>query len=318
MKKILGVGLGIAASMTAALIWREQRRTQRWENLDLADADAGDFVTLSDGAQLHYVRRDPATPPTADTADVILIHGVLDSARNWLKNVDALAQTHRVWALDLVGFGYSTRVATPTYSLKQYARHLREFMDAHQITRAHLVGHSLGGAVALEFAHDFPARVARLIAIAPATFLLASLPPALRWFARVPLLPHAVIGYSLTNSHARMSAWRIALGDPNRIDPREAELRTRPLHLKGTTAALVAMLASPYHSDLPRELARVTAPTLIVWGDKDLAVPVAHAARHARVLPNAQVIILAGAGHIPQNECPAVVNRLMAEFLGAG
>ena len=75
------------------------------------------------------------------------------------------------------------------------------------------------------------------------------------------------------------------------------------------------MAASPRESDLPAGLKQIDAPTLILWGDKDVAVPVEHGEHHVRNLPNAKFVILEGAGHTPQIEYPDVVNRLMLEFL---
>ena len=312
--KIIKGAIGLAAfgagALAASAVVLGNRRVDRWETLSLEDANDGDFVTLSDGARMHYVTRGDAGSP------VILIHGLMDSALNWSKNIDALAESHRVWAIDLIGFGFSSRVAEPMYSLKYYARTLCELMDARGIERASIVGHSLGGAVALEFAHDYPARVDQLVLIAPATYLLG-IPTALNLAARMPYVPRALVGMAVTSKHARLSAWRNALGNPDRLDPQEARKYARPLRVKGTADALVAMAASPRESDLPAGLRQIDARTLILWGDKDLAVPVEHGEHHERNLPNAEFVILEGAGHVPQIEYPDVVNRLMLEFLNA-
>lgn len=322
MKKLLGIALGAAAGVmatTAALVSLGNRRVDKWETLTQEDARDGDFATLSDGTRMRYVARAPATPEQSSAVSrqrsaVILIHGLMDSAEQWRKNIDALAQTHRVWAIDLIGFGFSSRVTTPTYSMKMFARSLREFMDAQGIARASIVGHSLGGAVALEFAHDFPERVEKLALIAPATYLL-QFRPELKMAKHLPFVPRALIGWTMTNRRARERALRDALGDPAHFDPEEWARRTRPMRVRGTADALVAMLGSPHGSDLPQDLGRVTAPTLIVWGDKDRAVPVRHGAYHARALPNAKLIVIENAGHIPQYEYPDQVNELLLRFL---
>ena len=308
IKGVVSLAAFGAGAFAASAVVLGNRRVDHWETLSLDDADDGDFVTLSGGARMHYVTRGDSGSP------VILIHGLMDSALNWSKNIDALAQTHRVWAIDLIGFGFSSRVTEPTYSLKYFARTIREFMDAQGIERASIVGHSLGGAVALELTHDYPARADKLILIAPGTYLV-NLPLALNFAARVPYVPRALVGMAVTSNHARMSAWRNALGNPDRVDPQEARKYARPLRVKGTADALVAMAASPRESDLPAGLKQIDAPTLILWGDKDVAVPVEHGEHHVRNLPNAKFVILEGAGHTPQIEYPDVVNRLMLEFL---
>ncbi len=308
IKGTLGLAAFGAGALAASALVVGNKRVDAWETLAPEDAGAGDFVTLSDGARMHYVTRGEHGSP------VILIHGLMDSALNWSKNLDALAQTHRVWAIDLIGFGFSSRVTAPTYSLKYFARTVREFMDAQGITRASIVGHSLGGAVALELALAEPARVERLILIAPGTYVV-NIPFALNLAARVPYIPRALIGMAMTSTRARVSAQRNALGNPARFDPQAARQYARPLHVKGTADALVAMAASPRASGLPAGLKNIAAPTLILWGDKDLAVPVEHGGHHERNLPNAEFVILEGTGHTPQIEYPDAVNRLVIDFL---
>jgi pimeloyl-ACP methyl ester carboxylesterase len=75
------------------------------------------------------------------------------------------------------------------------------------------------------------------------------------------------------------------------------------------------MLGSPHGSDLPQSLDNITAPTLIVWGARDRAVPLRHGQYHARALPNVRLAIIENAGHIPQHEYPDVVNELILGFL---
>jgi pimeloyl-ACP methyl ester carboxylesterase len=327
IKKFVGATVALAAlgagALAATAVALGNKRVDAWETLTLDDAGDGAFVTLSDGARMHYVSmgRSAAALPDASSAaglppanDVILIHGLMDSAQSWSQNMDALAARHRVWAIDLIGFGYSSRVTAPTYSLKYYARAVREFMDAQGIARASIAGHSLGGAVTLELARAFPERVSHLILIAPATYL-ANLVAPVKLAARVPYVPRALMGFALTSERARLRAWRDALGDPRRMNAQEALRRVRPARVKGTADALVAMMGSAWSNGLGEELSRISAPTLILWGDRDRAVPLRHGDRHARALPNAEFVILEGAGHVPHIEYPDVVNRLMVEFL---
>lgn len=135
----LGAAAGITAT-TAAFILLGNQRLDKWETLTQDDADEGDFVTLSDRTCMHDLARHPATVALGQEAvvggpssAVILIHGLMDSAQQWSKNIDVLAQAHRVWAIDLIGFGFSSRVTTPMYSMKMFARSIREFMDVQGI-----------------------------------------------------------------------------------------------------------------------------------------------------------------------------------------
>lgn len=315
IKKLVGVVAGLvgfsAGALAASFVVLGNRRVDEWETLTLDNAVEGDFVETDDGTRLHYVAcGDPANEP------IILIHGLMDSAFHWHKNIDALAQHRRVYAIDLPGFGYSSRIAEPVYCLDYLARAVHDFMNEREIMHADIVGHSLGGAVALQLAHDYPERVGKLVLIAPGTYLTNQLAP-LKFAARVPYAPRALMGFAMTSEQARLRSWRHALGDPANLDRHELSLRVRPQRVKGTANALVAMAASCWTNNLHEELDRVTAPTLILWGDKDRTVPPWHGERHVNALPNAELIVLEGAGHIPQNEFPEQVNELMLEFLKA-
>jgi pimeloyl-ACP methyl ester carboxylesterase len=238
----------------------------------------------------------------------------MDSAMHWHKNMEVLARHRRVYAIDLPGFGYSSRIDESVYCLDYFANTVRQFMDDRNIQHADIIGHSLGGAVTLQLAHDYPSRVDKLVLIAPGTYLTNLLTP-INMAARIPFAPRALMGFAMTSEQARIRSWRHALGNPANLDRRELALRVRPQRVKGTADALVAMASSCWTNTLHEELDRVIAPTLILWGNKDRSVPSVHGERHATALPNAKLVMLDGAGHIPQNEFPEQVNALMLEFL---
>lgn len=315
IRRLFNGAIGLAAlgagALAVGVVVLGNKRVDEWETLTLDDAGDGDFVTLSDGARMHYIAKGERGTP------IVLIHGLMDSTHNWAKNIDALALAHRVYAIDLIGFGFSSRVTERRYSLKYFARTVREFLDAQGLARASLVGHSLGGAVALQVARDYPKRVDKLILLAPAAYSL-KIPAVVKLAARVPYLPRALAGFALTSARAHASAWVNAWGDPTCADPRDLEGRMRPSRVKGSVDALLAMTASPHGSNLPAGLKGITASTLILWGNKDLAVPLRHGERLARDLPNAELVILEGVGHVPNVECPDVVNPLMLGFLKRG
>ncbi len=314
VRKAARTGLAVAALGASALaadyLLKGRKRIREWETLSCADADEGSFVMLSDGAQMHYLARGESGDP------VILIHGLMSSAHEWQKNIDALAQAHRVYAIDLVGFGFSSRILQPCYSLQYFAQSVREFMDALGLGRASLVGHSLGGAVALQFAYDYAARTDRLVLLAPGIYLVKYAEP-IRYAARVPYLPRALASLVLCNPRAQRVSLRNALGRVGRVDEETLSFRVRATRVRGTVDALVAMATSPHASDLRLKIGEIKAPALVIWGDEDLAVPLRHGKRLVRELPHAELVILEGAGHLPNEEFPEVVNRAMVDFLNA-
>lgn len=284
----------------------------QWESLSLEDAGVGDFVTLPNGAQMHYILRGPLAP-TSNARDLILIHGLMDSAYNWKKNIDAFAHQHRVWAIDLIGFGFSSRLTERIYTFKNHARWVCDFMDAAEIQRASVVGHSLGGGIALQLAHDFPQRINNLVLLAPAAYWW--FPAPLRLAARMPFLPRAIVHFAMNSRHAHAAAWRMAIGDPSQLDAVEVARRSRHLRVQGTMDALIALVGSPRESDLPRGLKNIKAPALILWGENDQVLPRSHGERLVRDLPNARLRVIDHVGHIPNEESPQVVNQAILDFL---
>jgi pimeloyl-ACP methyl ester carboxylesterase len=309
------VALGTTA-LTAEALLHGRRQFEEWESLSLDDAEDGDFVTLSGGARMHYVARGPCTG-SGDEPTLVLIHGLMSSAAEWARNIDALAQTHRVFAIDLVGFGFSTRITERCYSLRYFAQSVLEFLDAQGIARASLVGHSLGGGIALQIAHDAPERVDRMVLIAPGVYVF-DLVRLVHLVLRVPFIPRALACRVLSNPQMHASSLRNALGDPSRLDRGAVTARERAARVKGTVDALLAMACSPHASDPLEGLNGVTAPTLILWGDRDYILPLQHGERLLRELPDARLMVLKGAGHVANEEFPESVNRLILEFMTSG
>jgi len=282
-----------------------------WESLTLDDAGIGDFVTLPNGAQMHYITLGPLAP-AQPMRDVVLIHGFMDSAYNWKINMRALAQNHRVWALDLPGFGFSSRLTERVYTFKNFARWVRDFMNAVEIQRPSIVGHSMGGAITLQLANDYPQRVDKIILLNPAAYLW--IPASVRFAARIPWLPRAIAGIAINSKRVHSAIWRMAVG-ASPFDANEVARRSRHLRVKGTLDALIALAASPRETDLPRALHRIAAPALVVWGEEDLVLPKEHGERLAQELPNARLLMIPKVGHIPNQECPQIVNEAILNFL---
>jgi pimeloyl-ACP methyl ester carboxylesterase len=199
------------------------------------------------------------------------------------------------------------------YSLRYLAHSIDEFMECQGIARAHIVGHSLGGAIALQFAHDYPERVDRMVLLAPAAYIFNWLKP-IRYAARVPILPRRFGEWLLSNPNVHRTAYRNALGDPRKMDTKMLDARIRATRVKGTLDALLAMCSSREACELPEGLPELRAPALIVWGDRDYALPPSHGRRLVRDLPNAELVILEGAGHLANSEFPDRVNRMVLDF----
>jgi pimeloyl-ACP methyl ester carboxylesterase len=266
-----------------------------------------------DGLALHYITEGDGGPP------VIFIHGLGGFGESWRHNVLALARRAQVFALDLPGYGRSAKPRV-AYDLGFFARSVFGFMEAMGLAQASLVGHSLGGAVAVTCALTRPLRVERLC-------LLGSLVPGFTyeppWIYRVLALPG--LGELLASlGHARI--YKAALARCFHA-PQAAEVeflvgfayaaRTGP-DARAAYLATLRHVGRDFVDRGPayrRALATLEAPVLLIHGQRDPVVPAAHVASAAEALPRGSTRWIDGCGHFPQIERAAAVNAWMVEFL---
>ena len=252
---------------------------------------------------------------------VLLIHGYGDSADGWRRVVPGLLGRHRVVAIDVPPFGRSGDPDVPRL-IDFYADFFPALLDELEIDRATVIGHSLGGAIALHLTLGHPERVERLGLVAPAG--LGKSPP---WWW------HAIAGYG--------RAWKTLLSIPSPLTPvlirqgmtrfLDSRLVHDPRQMRETIDHLVSMHSAPrdfdrllaagrccldsYTGNLLEDSAAIRIPLFMVWGRRDGLVPAEHAASFAELHPNAQVHVFDDCGHYPQIELPARFNRLLHRWM---
>lgn len=251
---------------------------------------------------------------------VLLLHGIGCSVLEWDRNIEALAARHRVFALDLLGFGLTDKPQAETYSLRRLSQFVLDFMKLKEIAQAHFAGNSLGGRLALECAAMAPKQVTSLLLVDPAGIARRE---TLFWF-RLATLP--ILGEILTwpNRSGTKMLWRKAFSAPSSFVTEE--LVTTKVSLARQAGAQSAFLKTlrgfvdfcGFRSELVAELhaalPSIRAPTLVVWGREDRFVPVAHAEVLRRMLPNVEVQIWNHCGHAPQVECSERFNEAALGF----
>ncbi|MFD4511347.1 alpha/beta fold hydrolase [Streptomyces sp. NPDC058457] len=246
---------------------------------------------------------DPANPP------LLLLHGIGRSLEDWAPQYARLADTHRVIALDLPGSGFSARVPEPT-TLEVLARGVLETLDTLGERRPlHVVGNSLGGAVAMQLLALDPGRVASLVLVDSAGFgAKVALP--------LRLLALPVFGELMTRRTTRGGA-RMAerliftdrtLATGARIEHAmdiAGQPDTGTVVLETTRAlATVRGIKPEWRAQLAAAVTKHPRPTLVIWGDRDRIVPAANLETAHRVFPHAETQLFTGVGHMPQLECP--------------
>lgn len=271
-------------------------------------------TTVLGGQEFSYL-------DSGDGPAILFIHGLTGSSRNWAHLVDMLNADHRVLAPDLHGHGASAK-PMGDYSLSSHAATLRDLLDRLGIDRVTLVGHSLGGGIAMQFCYLFPERVERLVLVASGGFgrsvnplLRSATLPGAEW-----VLP--VIASSWVRGRAEAvgralgkvgwkpgpdvtEAWRgfTSLAD---ADSRRAFLATTRSVIDPGGQTVTA------HDHLPMT---VEVPTLVVWGTRDRMIPTWHATEAQRLIPGSRVELFEGAGHYPQLDEPDRFAKLLSEFM---
>ncbi len=300
-------------------------------DLDLAMAFEGMF-SLPAGrpplVRVHEVEAGDERVSTLSAGDgaetVLLLHGLGGTKSSFFRTVSALAPDHTVHALDFPGFGASSKPVTGGYDAPWFAGGVLEFMDALGIDRAHVVGNSMGGRVALELGLDAPDRVSSLSLLAP----------ALAWRRNRPLLPLvrllrpelAAIPHPMLQRVVR-DQLRALFAHPERIDPELIETgteefcrgyRSRSARIAFFKAARNIYLDPPFGDEgLWTRLRGLVPPALFIWGDADTLVPAAFERHVDEVLPKTHQVVLAECGHVAMIEQPERTHRLIRERISS-
>jgi pimeloyl-ACP methyl ester carboxylesterase len=252
---------------------------------------------------------------------VVLIHGMVNSSDHWREVALRLADRYTVIAPDLIGHGDS---ATPRgdYSLGAHAAVIRDLLTAIGVGSATVVGHSLGGGVAMQFFWQFPQRVERLVLVSSGG-LGREVSPLLRSAA----LPGAsaalrvVAGRSSLAALGRVAAALDARGSARGVYVRAIVRALRPLERPGSREAFLQTLRSvidlkgQHVSAVDRLYLRGPVPTLIVWGALDNTIPVQHGRAAHEAIPHSRFETLPRAAHFPHLENPEGLARAIRDFV---
>ena len=271
-------------------------------------------TAMLNGHELSYL-------DSGDGPAVLFIHGLLGSHRNWSHLVDTLNTDHRVLAPDLFGHGASAK-PMGDYSLGAHAATLRDLLDRLGIDRVTLVGHSLGGGIAMQFCYLFPERVERLVLVSSgglgrsvSPLLRSATLPGAEWV--LPLIASSwvrgraeAVGRTLARMGWRASsdvteAW-LGLTSLADADSRRAFLATTRSVIDPGGQTVTA------HNHLPMA---IEIPTLVVWGTRDRMIPTWHATTAHQAIAGSRVELFEGAGHFPHLDEPERFAELLRDFI---
>src|SRR4051795_4100572 len=276
---------------------------------------------VRDSRVVHGHRR--AFVRAGEGPPLLLLHGIGNSAQTWAGVVDRLAASHTVLAPDLLGHGSSDK-PRGDYSVAGYANGMRDLLSVLDVEQVTVVGHSLGGGVALQFAYQFPERCQRLVLVGS-----GGLGPELSAGLRAATLPGAELvltaltgvsgplraGMQVLEHVGQITHWKrvrdlaeagdalLALKD---VEARRAFLRT----LRGVVDARGQAVTA-----LDRLYLANAVPMLVIWGSRDPIVPALHAETVRSLVPSARVEVFDGAGHWPHLDDPDRFCDVLLDFI---
>jgi pimeloyl-ACP methyl ester carboxylesterase len=272
---------------------------------------------------LRWVRVDGRWVNVVDIGSgpvLVFLHGLAGCWQNWLETIPEFARDHRVIALDLPGFGASPMPAQPI-SMPGYARLLDELFVTLGVDSATLVGSSMGGFVACEFAIRYAAQVERLCLASPAGLSMEHMRNERNQGLRARLENVLFFGTGwlasksdrvVRSERLRRALLMLVAAYPERLSPQLVIEQVRGAGKPGFNDALDAMTGYP----LRDRLGEIGVPTLVVWGELDRLVPVADAGEFEWLIPNARKVVYEDTGHLVMLERADRFNADLRTFLG--
>ncbi len=251
--------------------------------------------TNMNGLKVHY--RDEG-----DGFPILLLHGLGSSLHTWDEWANRLKQHYRVIRLDLPGFGLTGPNKEHAYTQADQVAFLERFLDRIGVQKCHIAGNSMGGWISWWFAYNHPHRVERLALLNALVYPMQNITSLGIRLARMPIMkqfakymtPRSIVVQSVKQVYRNKSL----------ITPELIQRYYDMLLRKGNRHAFVACCNGIYWKNTPR-IKNLQTPTLVMWGSKDLWIPVEHAYRLKEDIPNAKLVVYNGVGHVPMEEVPA-------------
>jgi len=266
----------------------------------------GKFIEL-DSLSTYYVEKGAGEP-------VIFLHGFFFDTNMWSKSIDVLAEKYKVYAIDLWGFGYSTRKPLE-YGYPLYTKQLLQFMDALNIQKASLIGQSMGGGTIINFTISNRDRVEKIVLVNA-----AGMPNKLPLMGRISNLPGVgEVMYSLNSDFIRkFTLGNNFLYNKHLLTEEYYEQLTRFHKIKDSSEVMLTVTRKQFFDTLIEEIKKLGAmdvPTLIVWGRNEKSIPLPIGRELHRLLKGSRLEILDQAGHCSNMDQPERFNRITLDFL---
>jgi pimeloyl-ACP methyl ester carboxylesterase len=293
----------------------------------LAGLAAWLYTPDKSGAALRAKYDDPATTyPNIDgialrvrdtgspaAPALILLHGFGGSLDTWQPWADTLDKTYRVIRIDLPGFGLTGPDPTSDYADERATALIAALMDHLHIQTATLIGNSLGGRIAWQFAAAYPNRTDKLILISPDGFASPGFD-----YDKAPKIPFIMQLLPYTHPKFMLRAnLAVAYANPENLTPATFTRYDDMMRAPGDRAAMLVRMSQTILQNPKPTLQKIKAPTLLLWGAKDGMIPITNASNYQADIPNTKLVTLPTLGHVPFEEAPAASLPPVLQFLAA-
>ena len=266
------------------------------------------FIEI-DEVNVHYRDEGEGFP-------IVLIHGTAASLHTWDAWTDVLIKTNRVIRMDLPAFGITGPNKNADYSIEAYTTFLHSFLEKLKLEKFHLAGNSLGGNIAWNYTADYPSKVEKLILVDASGLPTNKSQPAIFKMAKTPIL-NSLFLY-ITPRYLIKKNIEEVYEDDSKIT-NELINRYHKMALRvGNRKAFIDRAKTDFKLDTQvnlEKLKSIQTPTLLIWGAKDLWIPIANGIRMNEILVNSKLEVLENSGHVPMEENPRESLKLMNDFL---
>ena len=302
--KILAIVLTAFLFFAALYLWTPDKSKVELEKIYGSPKTA--YVSAL-GVDIHY----QDTGPSKNPIPILFLHGFGSSLQTWDAWAEALSSEYRVISLDLPGFGLTGEDPSGIYTDERSVEVIEAFLKALQIPKVVLVGNSMGGKFAWQFAARYPDQVTKLVLISPDGYASPGMEYGKK--TEVPAIAE-LYRYFFSKTFLAMNL-EPAYANPktlnNALVNRYYDLMLAP----GVRGAILDRMQQTVLQDPIPFLASIKVPTLLLWGEKDAFIPIANSNDYLKVMPNAKRVSLPNIGHLPQEERPTIGLAALKEFL---
>ena len=266
------------------------------------------FIEINE-MQVHFRDEGKGFP-------IVLVHGTASSLHTWDAWTNELKKTNRVIRMDLPAFGITGPNKNADYSIESYTTFLHSFVEKLNLEKFHLAGNSLGGNIAWNYAAEHPAKVEKLILVDASGLPTNKEPPAIFKMAKTPVL-RSLFLYVTPKMLITKNIKEVYEDDDKVTD--ELVTRYHKMALRdGNRQAFIDRAKTDFKLDAKintDRLKSIQTPTLLIWGAKDLWIPLDNGKRMNRILVNSKLEVLENSGHVPMEENPKESLELLKNFL---